>query len=62
MRPVQCSLEGSGAAKPVEIRDAQMAGITDARKAIDATRNISHSKELGVRFVDPWSPAGGPKQ
>ena len=50
------------AGKAVEIRDAQIAGIALARKAPVATRNIRHFKDLGVRVVDPWSPAGGPKQ
>ncbi|MDA8343132.1 MAG: type II toxin-antitoxin system VapC family toxin [Actinomycetota bacterium] len=47
--------------KAVEVRDAQIAGIALARKAPVATRNIRHFKDLGVRLVDPWSPAGGPK-
>jgi len=48
------------AGKPVEIRDAQIAGIALARKATVATRNICHFSDLGVRLVDPWSPGGGP--
>jgi predicted nucleic acid-binding protein len=48
--------------KPVEIRDAQTAGIALARKATVATRNVRHFKDLGVRLADPWSPAGGSKQ
>ena len=43
--------------KPVEIRDAQIAGIALARKATVATRNIRHFRNLGVRLVDPWGPA-----
>jgi predicted nucleic acid-binding protein len=50
------------AGKAVEIRDAEIAGIALARKAPLATRNIRHFRDLGVRLVDPWSPAGGPKQ
>ena len=50
------------AGKAVELRDAQIAGIALARRAPVATRNIRHFKDLGVRVVDPWSPAGGPKQ
>ena len=50
------------AGKTVEIRDAQIAGIALARKAPVATRHIRHFRDLGVRLVDPWSPAGGPKQ
>lgn len=43
----------------VEIRDAQIAGITFARKATVATDtgNVRHFRELGVRLVDPWNPA-----
>jgi hypothetical protein len=50
------------AGKAVEIRDAQIAGIALARRASVATRNISHFRDLGVRLVDPWSPAGRPKR
>jgi len=45
------------AGRTVEIRDAQIAGIALARKATVTTRNIRHFRDLGVRFVDPWSPA-----
>jgi len=48
--------------RSVAIRDAQIAGIALARKATVATRNTRHFTDLGVRLVDPWSPAGGPKQ
>lgn len=50
------------AGKPVEIRDAQIAGIALARKATVATRNIRHFRDLGVRLVDPWRPAAGPRK
>ncbi|HVA60853.1 MAG TPA: type II toxin-antitoxin system VapC family toxin [Mycobacteriales bacterium] len=44
------------AGRSVEIRDAQIAGISLARKASLATGNTRHFTELGVRLVDPWSP------
>ncbi len=45
------------AGRSMEIRDAQIAGISIARKATLATRNVRHFKDLGVRLVDPWAPA-----
>ncbi len=42
------------AGRPVEIRDVQIAGITAARKATLATRNIRHFEGLGIDLVDPW--------
>jgi predicted nucleic acid-binding protein len=50
------------AGKTVEIRDAQIAGIAQARKATVATRNVRHFTDLGVRLVDPWSPSRRLKQ
>jgi predicted nucleic acid-binding protein len=32
----------------------QIAGITSARKATLATRNIRHFEGLGIHLVDPW--------
>lgn len=46
------------AGRPVEIRDAQIAGVAVARKATLATRNVRHFQDLGVRLVDPWAPSG----
>lgn len=43
------------AGRPVEIRDVEIAGITTARKATLATRNIRHFAGIGVALVDPWS-------
>jgi toxin FitB len=43
--------------RAVEIRDAQIAGITAARRATLATRNTRHFADLGIALVDPW--AGG---
>ncbi|HKR97944.1 MAG TPA: hypothetical protein VJU79_00390 [Candidatus Dormibacteraeota bacterium] len=42
------------AGTPVEIRDAQIAGIAVARRALLATRNVRHFAALGVRLVNPW--------
>lgn len=42
------------AGRPVEIRDLQIAGITRARKATLATRNVRHFEGLGIAVVDPW--------
>ncbi len=43
------------AGRPVEIRDAQIAGIVVARRATLATRNIGHFEDLGAALVDPWA-------
>ncbi len=43
------------AGRPVEIRDVQIAGITAARRASLATRNLRHFEGLGLPLVDPWS-------
>ena len=40
---------------PIEIRDAQIAGIAVARRATLATRNSRHFKDLGVTLFDPWA-------
>lgn len=47
------------AGRPVEIRDAQIAGIALARKAVLATGNTRHFDGLGVHLIDPWRPAIG---
>lgn len=43
------------AGRPVEIRDLQIAGISLARRASLATRNLRHFEGLGLALVDPWS-------
>lgn len=40
--------------RPVDIRDTQIAGIAQARRAMLATRNIRHFEGLSVAVVDPW--------
>lgn len=42
------------AGRTVEIRDVQIAGIADARKATLATRNLRHFEGLGIGLVNPW--------
>lgn len=43
------------AGRTVEIRDVQIAGIVNARKATLATRNTRHFEGCGLTLVDPWS-------
>lgn len=40
--------------RPIEIRDAQIAGIAAARRATLATRNTRHFVDLGIALMDPW--------
>lgn len=44
--------------RPVEIRDAQIAGIALARRATLATENTRHFRDLGVRLINPWGSRG----
>ena len=41
--------------RPIEIRDAQIAGIATARRATLVTRNTRHFAGLGITLVDPWA-------
>src|SRR3990167_700946 len=41
--------------RPVDIRDTQIAGIAQARRATLATRNLRHFEGLSVTVVDPWA-------
>jgi toxin FitB len=43
------------AGRTVEIRDIQIAGIVNIRKATLATRNTRHFEGCGLVLVDPWS-------
>jgi predicted nucleic acid-binding protein len=43
------------AGRPVDIRDTQIAGIAQARRATLATRNFRHFDDLTVPVVDPWA-------
>lgn len=40
---------------PGELRDTMIAGITIARRATLATRNIRHFADLPVPVVNPWA-------
>ncbi len=43
--------------RPVDMRDTQIAGITLARHATLATRNVRHFADLEISIVDPWVSA-----
>ena len=43
------------AGRPIDIRDTLIAGITVARRATLATRNLRHFRDLNVPVVDPWT-------
>jgi toxin FitB len=42
------------AGRTVEIRDVQIAGIVNVRKATLATRNTRHFEDCGLALVNPW--------
>ena len=42
------------AGRPVDIRNTQIAGIAQSRRATLATRNLKHFEGLSVPVVDPW--------
>ena len=42
------------AGRPVDIRDTQIAGIAQSRRATLATRNGHHFEGLSVAVVHPW--------
>lgn len=42
------------AGHPVEVRDVQIAGIANARRARLATRNLRHFDGTGVALINPW--------
>ena len=44
--------------RPVDMRDAQIAGIIAVRRATLATRNVRHFADTGLALVDPWGAAG----
>ena len=43
------------AGRPVDLRDTQIAGISLARHATLATRNVRHFAGLRIPIVNPWS-------
>lgn len=40
--------------RPIEYRDAMIAGIVLSTKANLATRNFTHFADLGINLVNPW--------
>jgi predicted nucleic acid-binding protein len=42
------------AGRPVDFRDAQIAGIAIARRATIATRNLRHFEDLDGLSINPW--------
>lgn len=45
----------SDAGRPVDTRDAQIAGIAVARNIAVATRDIGDFEDVGVKLIDPWA-------
>ena len=45
-------LESKG--RPMEFRDAMIAGTALSTNAVLATRNVSHFSGLGIKLVNPW--------
>ena len=43
------------AGRPVDLRDTQIAGISLARHATLATRNVRHFAGLSIPIVNPWT-------
>ena len=43
------------AGRPADLRDTMIAGITLARRATLATRNVRHFADLEIPIVDPWT-------
>lgn len=41
--------------RPVDMHDTQIAGITLARRATLATRNVRHFEDLEISIIDPWA-------
>ena len=41
--------------RPIEQRDAMIAGIVRQRNATLATRNVRHFNDCGIDLIDPWS-------
>ena len=41
--------------RPVDMRDTQIAGIAQARRARLATRNLHHFEGLTVEVINPWA-------
>lgn len=46
-----------GSGRPVEWRDAQIAGVALSRNARLATRNLRDFDAVGLELINPWNPA-----
>lgn len=46
------------AGRPTDLRDTQIAGIAQSRRATLATRHTRHFEGLDVAVLDPWSEPG----
>jgi hypothetical protein len=46
--------ERSRKGRPVDMRDTQIAGICEARRAILATRNTRHFENISMPVANPW--------
>ena len=40
--------------RSMDMRDVQIAGIAEVRRAALATRNVRHFEELGLVLINPW--------
>lgn len=49
---VSAKLRAAG--RPIEVRDAMIAGIVAARRGTLATRNAKHFADTGIALTDPW--------
>jgi hypothetical protein len=44
--------------RPIDMRDAMIAGTVAAHGATLATRNTKHFVDAGIPLIDPWQSAG----
>lgn len=45
--------------RPIDVRDAMIAGITLSRNATLVTRNVKHFAQTGVTIINPWENEHG---
>jgi predicted nucleic acid-binding protein len=50
---IACRLSAIG--RPIEVRDALIAGIVSYHGATLATRNVKHFVDTGLPVIDPWT-------
>jgi predicted nucleic acid-binding protein len=53
---ISAALDACG--RPVDMRDALIAGVVSSRRGALATRNARHFEGTGIALLDPWAPAG----